>query len=408
MTKNLIPKCENLMLFLQSNLYIHSKEQNETIQFSKLTIPSFLQAYNNTAVTHLLNRSENSQSDLTSSQDVNLYIDPFKLSYLTWPVIQQEKLQSTITLGPLLSEHLTKDEIRYIGYKMKLSSDNMFILESFYGNVPYFDKIQIARIASFFLEYLAVEHALPRIIRDDDSIEFLRDEKLLETTFQHFDLYERNRNQEIQMLEAIERGDVSSILDKINTSTVFLEIPIRYPSDPLREKKNLAITTNSLAMRAAEKGGIDSAIAHDLSHNFAITIESQTTPEAIGELIRTIIETYAQSVRDYGLKDHTETIIHAVTYIRANLTEKIRLHDIASVLHLSPEHLSRKFKEEMSVTISDYIHKLKISESCRLLASKKYTISEISYMFSYSSPAHYSRIFKKFMGTYPRQWQASN
>jgi hypothetical protein len=37
-------------------------------------------------------------------------------------------------------------------------------------------------------------------------------------------------------------------------------LPARYPSDPLREMKNLAITGNSILLRAAIKGGLTRAL----------------------------------------------------------------------------------------------------------------------------------------------------
>lgn len=158
---------------------------------------------------------------------------------------------------------------------------------------------------------------------------------------------------------------------------------------------------NSIAMRAALKGGLNQSISHSLSHNFAITIESQTSPEAIDELTVNILRTYVQSVRKYGLKGHSDMIINAINYIRRHLTEKVSLKEVADELHLSPEHLSRKFKEEMAMNITDYIHKVKIEESCSLLTSKLYSVSDIAYIFGYSSPAHYTKTFKKFLANHP-------
>ena len=232
-----------------------------------------------------------------------------------------------------------------------------------------------------------------------------RETRAIDNKFQHFDFVEENYESEKRMLKAIENGDMSYINSLIRGTDATMRIPSRFPSDPLREKKNLAITMNSIAMRSALKGGLNPSIAHSLSHNFAISIEAQTSPEAITDLTEKILKPYVQSVKKIGLKNHSEVIIEAVNHIRRHMTEKISLKDIADSLHLSPEHLSRKFKEEMSMNITDYIHKVKIEESCNLLTSNLYSVSEIAYIFGYSSPAHYTKTFSKVLGLSPKQWQ---
>lgn len=230
-------KCENLMTFIQSNLYIHTIGQEETLLFSRLNIPDFLSHYIDDAVKRLMLEKEKEGKKKDASNQVNLYIDPFKFSYLTWPTINDEGIQSTITLGPMITQHLTKEEIRYMGYKMKLGSDNMFILESFYGTVPYYDQLQMARIASMFLDYLAVEPHLPRIIREDHSINMPLEAKSIENKFEHFDFVEKNYETEKLMLDAIESGDLDYIDNLFSRTDASMQIPSRYPSDPLREKR---------------------------------------------------------------------------------------------------------------------------------------------------------------------------
>lgn len=405
MIEKLRLKCENLMTFIPSNLYIHSKENHETVRFSRLTIPDFLTHYVEDSINRLIDEKEEINYDELTENQVYMYIDPFKMCYLTWPLTTDAGDHHTITLGPIITEHLTAEEIRYIGYKMKLSSDSCFILESFYGIVPFFDSMQLARIASVFLDYLAVEPHLPQIVREDHSTIMPEEAKAIENKFETFDFVEKNYAAEAEFLHAIEVGDIEFIKRLNGTLNSAITVPPRYPSDPLRERKNLAITLNSISLRAAVKGGLNPSLAHSLSHNFAIMIEQQTTVEALLKMNQRIFMTYTESVRKYAMKGYSETIIEAVTYIRVHLTDKVSLAEIADHLHLSGEHLSRQFKKEMKMTLTDFLHKTKVEESCNLLTGRLYSISDIAYTFSYSSPAHYTKMFKKFMGMSPKQWQ---
>ena len=404
----LITKCENLMTFISSNLYIHSKEQQETLEFFRLNIPSFLSKYMDESVSKLILEKEKLPLEKVRHNQVYLYIDPFKLAYLTWPILTDGQYSHTLTLGPLLTQHLTRDEIRYIGYKMKLPSDSIFILENFYGIVPYYEQEQLVRIASTFLDYLASPSHLPQINREDHSLGFQEIQPQLEEKFLDLDFIKNNYRLENLMLSAVEHGDVDFIKHISTNLDATLSVPSRFPSDPLREQKNLSITLNSICLRAAIKGGLSHTMAHNLSHTLAIAIEQQTSLDGLHAMSQKILEAYASSVRKYALKDKSDIVLQIVHYVRTHLTEKISLSDVATYLHMSREHVSRLFKEQMDLGLTDFIHKSKVEESCQLLTSRQHDISHIAYLFGYSSQAHYSKIFKQHMGLSPKQWQQKN
>jgi two-component system, response regulator YesN len=399
-------KCDNLMTLIHSNLTLHSNDDQETIRFTRLNIPLFLTSYVEDCVSRLMKKKEALLWDPSHSNQVHLYIDPFKMCYLIWPFTINQQEHYTITLGPLINQHITREEIHYMGLKMKLSSDSCFILESFYSNVPYYDTMQLVRIASVFLDYMSVESHIPQIIREDHSILFPEEIRSIESKFEQYDFVEKNYQIEGILLQAIEQGDVDAIHHLITNISTSYSIPPRFASDPLREQKNLAVTLNSLCQRAALKGGLDQSIAHNLSHQFAIQIEHQSSVDGILDLTKKIIQTYTLSVHKYALQSQSRLVNSTITYIRSHLTEKITLIHIANHLHVSHEYLCRHFKQQMHMTLTDYIHKTKTEESCSLLTSNKYSISDIAYTFGYSSPAHYSKMFKKFLGMSPRQWHS--
>lgn len=403
-------KCDNLITLLPTNLYLNVMGTDTSLNYDKIAIPAFLKAYVNQSITQLSGRYLDKQDLSEHKQQVHLYIDPFRLCYLTWLVEGNHNGHLTVTMGPFLSEQITRDEARYIGFKMKLGSENCFILESFYSQVPYYDQLNIIRVASLVIDYLNIETHLPRIIRDDQRFDTPATANIITEHFPDFDFVENNFKQENQMLHAIETGDIR-FLDDMKSRTKLdarISVPSRFPNDPLREMKNLAITLNSIAMRAALKGGLNISMAHSISHNFAIQIEQMVSTEAIMKLDQDIMETYTRSVRKYALKGHSDMIISAVNFIRTHLVQNIQLADVADALHVSKEHLSRKFKGEMAMTISDFIHKTKIEESLPLLLAGQFSISNIAYTFGYSSPPHYSKAFKQVMGISPKTYRANH
>lgn len=411
--QNLIEKCENLILFINTNLYVEDLDGTCSYTFSKINIPRFLEPYTSKTV-HRLSRESKVHSptqdgiEKRSQNQVYLYKDPFKLCYLTWQLTTKVSQTYAITLGPILTERLTSDEVRFLGYKMKLGNDNCFILESFFSIVPFYDTIQLIRLSSLILDYLQTDSRLPQIIRYDDSAKLglVQDESDIEIP--DYDFVEQNYRMEEDLLHHIEIGDTDYMKVFAEQLThPMLTLPARYPNDPLRENKNTSLTLNSLANRAAIKGGIDYHLAHNLSYNFGIRIEAQSSIDALLKLNSEMLLTYTESVRKYGQKNHSVICASAVSFILKHITKPISLRDIADALHISKEHVSRTFKEEMGMTLTDYIHKIKIQESLSLLESGRYNISNLSEIFGYTSPAHYTKMFKRVMGVPPIQFQKS-
>lgn len=98
----------------------------------------------------------------------------------------------------------------------------------------------------------------------------------------------------------------------------------------------------------------------------------------------------------------------ALIYIKENFTNnELSLNHIAEELHISQSYLTKIIKEKTGTNFTDYLNKLRIEMSIKLLLDKKIyrTINEISYMVGYSSQHYFSRAFKNYMGVPPNQYR---
>jgi AraC-like DNA-binding protein len=224
--------------------------------------------------------------------------------------------------------------------------------------------------------------------------------------FVQYDYVDENYKRENEVLHYIETGNVEALAALSNLSYGKVNIPRRTKYDPLRDTKNLTIVLNSISARAAIKGGLSLHLAHSISTKYAIAIESQISSEGCYSLASNLLREYAECVRNYSLDKYPQLIKDALIIIRKNIASHIGLNDIAAKLHVSREHLCREFKREMGQNLTDYINELKINESLDLVKSKKYSVSDIAFIFGYSSSTYYSIVFKKIMGVPPSRYQA--
>ena len=83
----------------------------------------------------------------------------------------------------------------------------------------------------------------------------------------------------------------------------------------------------------------------------------------------------------------------------------ISLNDICEALHFSPSYLSRLFKKEMNLTISEFITQEKIEEAKRLLIGSNHTLLEISNLLHFSDQSYFTKSFKKVTGMTPKVYR---
>lgn len=91
-------------------------------------------------------------------------------------------------------------------------------------------------------------------------------------------------------------------------------------------------------------------------------------------------------------------------YIHQNFTQKgLTLNEVAQRNHVSPNYLSYLFKKKTGYNLWEYVIKLRMEESKRLILNTDLRRYEISEQVGYESPEHFSKIFKKYYGISPSE-----
>ena len=103
-----------------------------------------------------------------------------------------------------------------------------------------------------------------------------------------------------------------------------------------------------------------------------------------------------------GLKDHDdETIINAQEFIEENFSEKITVEQLASQFNITRRTFERRFKKATRNTVAEYIQRVKIEASKKLLESGRKTVSDIMYEVGYVDIQTFRDVFKKITGMTP-------
>jgi two-component system response regulator YesN len=95
----------------------------------------------------------------------------------------------------------------------------------------------------------------------------------------------------------------------------------------------------------------------------------------------------------------------AQRYIEENFSNPITLEDVAFRINVSPQYLSRLFKEETGENFIDYLTRIRIKAARKLLEGTEHNVKEICFKTGYGDPNYFSRIFKKATGLTPTEYK---
>lgn len=102
-------------------------------------------------------------------------------------------------------------------------------------------------------------------------------------------------------------------------------------------------------------------------------------------------------------------IFDIAKYVDQHYHEDLSLHEIAQRFYVSREYISRKFKQQFSINLSDYLAQIRIQKAQLLLLNPHFRIAQIAAMVGYQDEKYFSKVFKKVTGmspvTYRKQYQ---
>ena len=90
-------------------------------------------------------------------------------------------------------------------------------------------------------------------------------------------------------------------------------------------------------------------------------------------------------------------------YIEDNLSQDIRLSDIASAAGLSVSHFKSLFRESVGMPAHQYLIRRRVERAKGLLAEGKLSISQIAFETGFAHQSHLARHMRRVLGVSPKE-----
>ena len=117
------------------------------------------------------------------------------------------------------------------------------------------------------------------------------------------------------------------------------------------------------------------------------------------EYLKSLIFDTIDKILNTNRKKANKVISQIKEYISKNIQNSgLSLAGVAREFYVSPNHLSRLFKQETTHTFVEYITAIRMEKAVKLLKETDFKVYQIGDMVGIDDPHYFSIIFKKFTG----------
>ncbi len=124
------------------------------------------------------------------------------------------------------------------------------------------------------------------------------------------------------------------------------------------------------------------------------------------ELLAWVKKESAKAERMTNVKNRgSEAVERGIEYMEKNFRSACKLDEIAAYAHLSPVYFHGIFRAAIGKTPYEYLTRLRVEESKRLILMGGASMSEIAEACGFSSQSYFNAVFKQKTGETPSEYR---
>ncbi|WP_286906793.1 helix-turn-helix domain-containing protein [Clostridium sp. UBA1652] len=390
--------CSLIHNLVNIDVEFFDSSHNSSLQLFKFQKPLIIEDLRFSSILDMESLLKNKKAN-----DLLYYTDNFNLNYLCLGIFSQQSYSGTIIAGPFLSDIPDDLLISKVIQLNNLPLGYRQELKEFYKSLTILDSKTYKNIGSLMVNLSSnplINTNISFVQNNTPTVNVESSSELDDRKFYSDIEFRYKLEREIQ--NSVAKGESSEAIKLMNS---FEFNPThRVPNNPLRAWKNYGFVINTLLRIGADRGGVSPIYIHNISDKFAILIEKVTSKAELDSLLKKMTLEYCELVRNFSTSHYSPIIGKCIDYIKINFYNKISLKTISSEIGISPSHLSRQFKKETKVTITEFINKVKIEEAKFLLKQNELSITDIALKVGFENHNYFCSVFKKLTSCTPKEY----
>lgn len=116
-----------------------------------------------------------------------------------------------------------------------------------------------------------------------------------------------------------------------------------------------------------------------------------------------------QKIVSHMNRENYNTITYeAIEHLGRVYSEDVTLDAVARIVNVTPQYLSKVFREDTGITFKEYLTELRMEAGKKMLREGELSLREISNAIGYADTNYFVRAFKKYEGVTPKDYQRLN
>ena len=214
-------------------------------------------------------------------------------------------------------------------------------------------------------------------------------------------------DEEYSFYQAVKSGDMDYVLTNCQQGAFTNSEGMGILSkNPLTNIKYHFVITVAMITRHCVEAGMELEQAYRLSDFYIIKLDSCINVKSVSKLHDNMALDFTEKMMLLRKnKIISKSIILCTEYIYNHIHDRILVKDLAEYTNLSSSYLSRLFKKEIGISISDYIREKKVEKAQHLLKYSNFSFIDITNYLAFSSQSHFIQIFEKQTGLTPKKYR---
>lgn len=203
---------------------------------------------------------------------------------------------------------------------------------------------------------------------------------------------------EVRIIEQIRLGNMTKTMEIINEALAYV-INANYRLDYIKECLIELITM-------VKRTGAQLGVNFNVFFTEAVMLEliEISDIDEIKAWSKVKLVEILDVIESKAIKNR-EIINRAFEYINSHFTRDITLESVANDIGISPQYLSKIFKETYGTNFIDYITNKRLEYAKELLLNNRINIKDVSSAVGYGDQYYFCKIFKRDVGLTPKQFR---
>lgn len=312
-----------------------------------------------------------------------------------------------LLVGPVLLVNVNKDNISALLSETPIASQSPDQLLAYYEKLPSHTE---AKTVTTLLITLAHELYPDKTVSlhnthmsaftfatpiDRDKIEDSVTQLRLKHYYNDMDL----------LTDAIKRGDYADALIHMNKQRGG-SLLMSHNLTPLMTAKKGLYIQNTIFRLTAHSCGIEPKYLRMISQKYSKEIDELTDPSQETELRQHMLYAYCEMVSKCKMSGYSPIIQKTIAYISRHLAdENLSLTQLSENVNTNSSYLSKLFKAEVNMTLTEYISQARIEKAMEYIKSGNMKIQDVALAVGYTDTAYFTRCFRKRTGLSPTEFQ---